>query len=317
MAVCAVALKNDKLKSCPFIGQLFLFQAIHKQLFKIFMKKVFSFIIVISFCFTGYAATVDTVSIYSSCMHKYIKAVVIKPGCYKKKKNSFPVIYLLHGYSGNYSNWIARVPELEKYADTYKTLIVCPDGAYSSWYFDSPVDTAYRYETHIATEVVNFIDQHYRTIADKNHRAITGLSMGGHGALYLALRHSDIFGAVGSMSGGVDLKESKNRFDIIKRIGDTILQAGNWHNMTVINLIENYTNTGLKIFFDCGEKDIFIDGNRRLHQKMLQLKIPHIYEEGPGEHNWVYWKNRIGIHLNFFNKFFLKEDNTVNFIRIP
>lgn len=281
------------------------------------MKYLIILFFSISYSTWSVAGSVDTVSIYSNSMHKYIKAVVIKPGSYKKKKNHFPVVYLLHGYDGWYSNWLIRVPELAHYADQYQTLIVCPDGAKSSWYFDSPVDTAYRYETHIATEVVNFIDTHYRTIADKNHRAITGLSMGGHGALFLALRHSDLFGAAGSMSGGVDLKESKNRFDIMKRIGDTILQANNWLNMTIINLIENYANTGLKIFFDCGDQDIFIDGNRRLHQKMLQLKIPHIYEEGPGEHNWVYWKNRIGIHLNFFNKFFLKGDNTVNFIQIP
>jgi S-formylglutathione hydrolase FrmB len=250
------------------------------------------------------AGKVDTVSIYSNGMHKYIKAVVIKPDGYKKKKNSFPVVYLLHGYAGDFSNWITKVPELEKYADTYKMIIVCPDGAFSSWYFDSPLDTAYRYETHVAIEVVDFIDQHYKTIADKDHRAITGLSMGGHGALFLALRHADVFGAAGSMSGGVDLAESKNRFQIMKRIGDTILQANNWHYFTVINLIEHYTNTGLKIFFDCGEKDIFINGNRRLHQKMLQLKIPHTYIERPGEHNWMYWRDAVPFQLLFFQRFF-------------
>lgn len=60
-----------------------------------------------------------------------------------------------------------KVPELSKYADTYQTLIVCPDGGYSSWYFDSPIDTTFRYETHVATELVNFMDKNYRTIADK------------------------------------------------------------------------------------------------------------------------------------------------------
>ena len=272
--------------------------------------KYFLLLIFIS-CFSSKlcAGKVDTVSIYSNSMHKYIKAVVIKPDTYKNKKNSFPVVYLLHGYDGWYSNWIIRVPELINYADQFQTLIICPDGANSSWYFDSPIDTTYRYETHVATEVVNFIDKNYRTIADKNHRAITGLSMGGHGALFLALRHSHVFGAAGSMSGVVDLKASKNRFDIMKRIGDTMLQANNWHNLAVINLIENYTNTGVKIIFDCGDKDIFIDGNRRLHQKMKQLKIPHTYIERPGEHNWNYWSNAITFQLLFFQRFF-KQHNS-------
>lgn len=276
------------------------------MLYKFFyLKKTALFLLVILVSVVSPAATVDTVSVYSNSMHKYINAVVIKPDTYKKKKNSFPVVYLLHGYDGWYSNWIIRVPALINYADQYQTLIVCPDGAKSSWYFDSPLDTTYRYETHIATEVVNFVDKNYRTMADKNHRAITGLSMGGHGALFLALRHPDVFGAAGSMSGGVDLKESKNRFDISKRIGDTILQAKNWQDLTVINLIENHTGTGVKIIFDCGNKDIFIDGNRRLHQKMLELKIPHEYIERPGKHDWDYWSNAISFQLLFFKQFFL------------
>ena len=62
------------------------------------------------------------------------------------------------------------------------------------------------------------------------------------------------------MSGGVDLSESKNKFDIAKRIGDTILYANNWHNLTVVNLIENYTTSNQKIIFDCGISDFFIKG---------------------------------------------------------
>ncbi len=250
------------------------------------------------------AGKVDTISIQSTSMHKQINCVIIKPDAYKKKKKLFPAVYLLHGYSGNYSNWITKVPELKNFADKYQTIIVCPDGGFSSWYFNSPVDTTYKYETYISLELVNYIDAHYRTIADKNHRAITGLSMGGHGALFLALRHSDVFGAAGSMSGGVDLKESKNRFDIIKRIGDTITHAKEWHDLTVINLIENHTNTAVKIIFDCGIKDIFINGNRSLHQKMLSLKIPHDYTERPGEHNWDYWKNAVIYQLLYFKNFF-------------
>jgi len=268
------------------------------------MKYWHLFLLLFSFSVRSFAGEVDTVSIYSKSMHKYIKAVVIKPDSYKIKKKNFPVVYLLHGYDGWYSNWIIRVPELKAYADDYQTLIVCPDGATASWYFDSPVDTTYRYETHISLEVVEFIDKNYRTIADKDHRAITGLSMGGHGALFIGLRHPGTFGAAGSMSGGFDLMESKNKYQISKRIGDTILHAKEWHDLAVINLIENYPATGLKIIFDCGEKDIFINANRRLHEKMQHLKIPHEYTERPGMHNWDYWRNAIVFQLLYFQRFF-------------
>ena len=110
-----------------------------------------------------YAATVDTINIYSNAMHKEFKCVVIKPDAYKKKKNSYPVVYLLHGYDGWYSNWLIRVPQLKEYADEYNLVIVCPDGGKSSWYFDSPVDSTMKYETYIGKEVPEYIDGHYRT----------------------------------------------------------------------------------------------------------------------------------------------------------
>ncbi len=75
--------------------------------------------------------------------------------------------------------------------------------------------------------------------------------------------------------------------------------------MSVVNLIENYTNTAVKIFFDCGDKDIFIEGNRRLHQKMRQLKIPHTYIERPGKHDWDYWRNALPFQLLYFPAVFL------------
>ncbi len=243
------------------------------------------------------AANVDTVSIYSNAMQKEFKCVVIKPTTYKKKKESLPVVYLLHGYSGSYSNWISRVPQLKNYADEYNLLIVCPDGGYSSWYFDSPMDSAMKYETYIGKEVPEYIDTHYNTIKDRKARAITGLSMGGHGGLFLGFRHADFFGSCGSMSGGVDLSYSRNKFDVIKRIGDTITHADNWKNYSVITVVENYPKDSIHIIFDCGTEDFFYNNNHALHEKMVKLKIPHDYIERPGKHDWAYWSNAVQYQL--------------------
>jgi S-formylglutathione hydrolase FrmB len=252
----------------------------------------------------GYAATVDTVSVPSIAMHKTMKCVVIKPDGYKKKHKAFPVVYLLHGYSGDFSNWITKVPALKIYADQYQLMIVCPDGDYSSWYFDSPVDAAMKYETYIAKEVPAFIDARYKTIKDRGARAITGLSMGGHGGLFLGFRHAEAFGACGSMSGGVDLDAVKNKFDVMKRLGDTIQNKKYWDNWSAMNVVEQYPKDSIALIFDCGTEDFFYEDNHHLHEKMLQLKIPHDYIERPGMHNWVYWANAVQYQLLFFNNFF-------------
>jgi S-formylglutathione hydrolase FrmB len=266
--------------------------------------KMLLFLAVLFVFAPAFAAKVDTVFVYSTSMNKNIGCVVVKPEGYKQKGKHYPVLYLLHGYSGNYSDWIKKVPAIKEYADRYKIFIVCPDGAFSSWYFDSPVDTAMRYETHVAKEVPAYIDAHYPTIANRNARAITGLSMGGHGGLFLGIRHAETFGACGSMSGGVDLNDARGEYDIDKRIGDTINHAENWANYSVMKVVEQMPKDTLHIIFDCGTEDFFYNINARLHQKMLQLHIPHDYIERPGQHNWDYWANALQYQLLFFTNYF-------------
>ncbi len=269
-------------------------------------KKLLLIIFTLALIVPARSSTVDTIVIYSNAMHQGFKCVVIKPSSYKKKKNSYPVVYLLHGYGGWYSNWIIREPKLKTYADQYQLIIVCPDGGTSSWYLDSPVDSAMRYETYIGLEVPVFIDAHYRTIRDRHARAITGLSMGGHGALLIAFRHADSFGACGSMSGLVDLNSTRNKFDLIKRLGDTIRMADNWNKYSAINFMEQYPRDSLAITIDCGTSDMFYTDNHALHEKLVHLKIPHQYTERPGQHEWSYWKASLPYHLLFFSNYFHK-----------
>ena len=236
-------------------------------------------------------------------MQKTIPNIVITPGTHKKGMK-FPVLYLLHGAYGNYTNWPSMVPELQKYVDDYQFIIVCPDGNPFSWYFDSPIDSTYRYETYISKELVSTIDKKYNTIASKKGRAITGLSMGGHGAFYLTFKHPDIFGAAGSMSGGMDLVKFTENWNIAKRLGDYKNHSENWKNNTIINMVNLIEGKSIPLIFDCGVDDLFHEVNKDLHKKLLQLNIPHDYSERPGKHNWDYWKNAIKYHLVFFNTFF-------------
>ena len=259
------------------------------------------------FIITSHAASVDTILIYSNSMHKNVKCVVIKPAGYEDEKQRFPVLYLLHGWSGDYSNWVLKVPALLQEVDESGCMVVCPDGAYNSWYFDSPVDTNIRYETNVALEIPAYIDAHYRTIANRKARAITGLSMGGHGALYLAIRHENVFGAAGSMSGGVDFRPFPDNWDIKKVLGDYSTHAENWNKNVVVDLVDSLHNGDLKMIIDCGVGDFFLQVNRNLHQKLLAAKIDHDYIERPGEHNWDYWSNSIKYQLLFFHDYFLEQ----------
>jgi S-formylglutathione hydrolase FrmB len=248
------------------------------------------------------AAVVDTVVTYSSSMKKNIKAVVITPDNYASAKE-LPVVYLLHGYSGNYADWITKAKGFEKNADLHQMIIVCPDGN-NSWYWDSPLDDKYKYETYVSDELVRWIDSKYKTIKDRKGRAITGLSMGGHGGLYLAFKHQDVFGAAGSMSGGVDIRPFPNNWDMAARLGKYSERPENWEKNTVANMLHLLTPNALSLIIDCGTEDFFFKVNEKLHEQLQLRNIPHDFIARPGAHNWPYWTNAINYQMLFLSTYF-------------
>lgn len=252
------------------------------------------------------AAKVDTVTTRSNAMKKDIKAVVITPDSYDGSKN-YPSVYILHGAGGSYAEWVNKVPLLKKYADDFQQILICPDGNVTSWYFDSPEDPAWKYETYVATELVSWIDQKYKTIKDRKARAITGLSMGGHGALYLSFRHQDVYGAAGSMSGGVDIKPFPLNWDIAKRLGPEDKYPERWKANSVIDQTYLLVPNKLALIIDCGKDDFFYDVNMKLHEDLLYRNIPHDFTIRPGVHNWEYWNNAVGYQLMYFNTFFSRK----------
>lgn len=273
------------------------------------MKNFLFIFISICLSCSGFAASVDTLSVYSKAMNKQIKNVVILPDSYQESEQGYPVVYLLHGATGDFTNWVTKVPEVKAYADLHDMVIVCPDGGFTSWYFDSPIDPKMQYESYVSTELVAAVDKQYKTLAEPAGRAITGLSMGGHGGLFLGFRHQEVFGAAGSMSGGVDLRPFANNWDIRNRIGTQREFPNRWEELSVINLIHLLDNPDFRIIIDCGTSDFFYQINKALHKKLLARNIRHDYIERPGGHNWEYWENAVGYQLLFFHHFFQAKDN--------
>ncbi len=252
---------------------------------------------------SAFAAAVDTVEVYSRAMGKAIRNVVIHPET--GNDAPLPVLYLLHGAYGSHLNWISRAPEIRDYADQYQIIIACPDGDTASWYFDSPADPAMRYETYMSEELVPWVDSAYHTIAAREGRAIAGLSMGGHGAFYLAFRHPEIWGAAGSMSGGLDLRPFPDNWSLTQRLGPYATHRDNWENNSVINMLHLLSKKRpLALIFDCGMDDFFLEVNRALKREMDYRNILHTYIERPGGHNWDYWREALRYQMLFFEGYF-------------
>jgi S-formylglutathione hydrolase FrmB len=261
------------------------------------------------------AATVDSLDVQSKAMNKTYKAAVVVPSSYSKNNKPYPVLYLLHGGSGHFNDWLKKTPDrnlIQNLADKFNLIIVMPEGETFGWYLDSPFVSDSKFETYISKEVVQKIDNTYRTVKSNKGRVITGLSMGGHGAMYLSTRHPDIYGAAGTMSGAMDMNYTKFRIneDFAKSIKDRfekLLGTSDVSNEvfvtnSVVNMTETIKKNGMPIIIDCGVDDFLIDINRELHRRLVYNNTPHDYTERPGGHTWDYWENSLPYHVLFFSK---------------
>jgi len=279
--------------------------------------KILVFVFILCSSGMSYAAKVDSLEVASSAMNKTYKAAVVLPNSYAKSKTSFPVLYLLHGAYGHFGDWLKSTPNkdlVKNLADQYNMIIVMPEGETFSFYLDSPVNKESQFETFITQEVIQKVDKTYRTISNKNGRVITGLSMGGHGALYLSARHPELFCAAGSMSGAVDMGVMLNRdssAQVIKLMepifGDKSNDIKMYEQYAVLNMLDKIKANKLPLIIDCGVDDFLIEPNKELHRRLVYNKVEHDYTERPGAHTWEYWENALPYHVLFFSKILNKN----------
>ena len=253
------------------------------------------------------AATVSEIKIPASKMKRKISATLILPDTYKTAtKKHFPVLYLLHGAGDTHVKWVQET-DIAALADQYQMIVLCPNAGRTSWYFDSPISPKFQYETFVAKDCVEYLDKEYRTLADRQHRALCGNSMGGHGALYLGIRHLDTFSTSVSLSGGVDIRPFAGKWKIKNRLGKKKTNPERWEKHTVINLAKGLKKGQLAISMDIGTSDFFLKVNRALDQQLTKDGIAHNYEEHPGSHGWPYWKEAIKRQMPFIKKQFDKK----------
>ncbi|MEB2782381.1 alpha/beta hydrolase family protein [Algoriphagus sp. C2-6-M1] len=263
-------------------------------------------------------AKVDTIEVFSKAMNKTLKAAVTMPSSYDGSKQ-FATLYLLHGGSGAFSDWHQKVTEpglINRMAEQYELIIVTPGVGPSSYYFDSPLMDSVQYETYITAELIPHIDKTYNTIAKRESRAITGLSMGGHGAIMLSAKHPDLFISATSMSGvmNIDTRLWKVPAEFRKlrqsqqqeMLGIDLQYDAPFSTYTVVGLADNMKENEIALLMDCGVDDFLLETNRQMHQLLLENGTPHDYTERPGAHTWEYWTSALPFHLLFIDKHLLR-----------
>ncbi len=291
------------------------------------MKAKLAFLVWAALCPVVIAAEplpVKTGEFKSEAVGRTMKYHIVLPAKYEQSNERYPVLYLLHGYTGNYLNWARMgVPE---YARAYDLIVVMPDAG-NSWYVNwakSEGGQKNNWEDCLMKDLIGHVDSTYRTIASREGRAINGLSMGGYGALMLGLRHPDMFCSIGSHSGAVAfVKSIAERLKDGKELPRPNRQLSTQPNPQIgiegfnsqaerspkgrmfttadeaaaydpFQLVVKIPKDKLPhICVDCGTEDRLLDSNQAFAKLLMEHKITFAYAESPGGHNGAYWTREV------------------------
>lgn len=232
----------------------------------------------------------------STSLGRVIHYKIILPANYERESRRYPVLYLLHGLNGGFSDWESRT-NLGHYAEKYKMIIAMPDAG-DSWYVNSATNPQDRYEDLIVDDFVPEVESHWRVLRAGHRRAIAGLSMGGYGAIKFALRHPGMFAAAGSISGALDApgELSTERPDFAAKLSEVFGPIGSETRAAndVYNLARQVKAVESEYFYiDCGNGDWALASNREFAKVLSERKFRYEYHETPGIHSWQYWDLRL------------------------
>lgn len=237
---------------------------------------------------------------------------VYLPAGYDDSNCRYPVLYLLHPAGGTHEMWISK-GDLPQIADdairsgmALPMIIVMPDASgdddlHLGKHMGFFSVTEWDYETYFHTELIPLIDATFRTIPDKRHRAIAGVSMGGEAAIAYAQKNPEFYGAACAISGILGHPEQSTMAQSDKDYAASLIKNN------PASFVENATDAdvgklkSIRWYSDCGDNDFFYEGNIEFFLAMKKKGIPIDYRMRSGVHSWYYWITGLAPILHFIS----------------
>lgn len=255
------------------------------------------------------AQTLQVDSLYAPSLGRVKKCEIFLPAGYTRD-HRYPLLILLHGFTGNYTNWW-ECADLKAYANPLPLIIVTADGE-NSWYVNHLTAPSEKFEEYITADLLGFVESAFSI--DTSRVGIGGLSMGGYGALMLAMRHPGTFSFVAGLSasldvpGGIPDLEKNNRTalkpSLLAAFGAERSQQ--WDNYDLFLLLRKITPENAPYFYLAnGIQDEFgprLMLYRAFSDSLRSRAIPYEYHETPGRHNCEYWNKQIKLVLDLLRR---------------
>ena len=292
---------------------------------KTLLTGILSFYILNSAVAQHTGKVIEQQIVKSNILKKEVKYTIYLPADYSTSERTYPVVYLLHGYTDDNTGWL-QFGEINRYADKAiaegilpPMIIVMPNGD-SSWYINS-YDGKENYEDFFIKEFMPSVEKTFRIKAEKKYRGIAGLSMGGYGTLFYSLKYPQLFAAAAPLSAAVlddtamvimpDNNWDRTFAQLFGRGLKGKERLNNaWYNNSILKMVDTKSADDLKkvrYWIDCGDDDFLTKGNCLLHIAMVEKKVPHEFRVRDGAHNWTYWRTGITDALQFIGQSFHQQ----------
>ncbi|MCF8309676.1 MAG: esterase family protein [Bacteroidales bacterium] len=246
-------------------------------------------------------------SIESQALDSSLKYNIYLPANYYETDKKYPVLYLLHGYTGDHKDWTEQ-GDVHKTMDTMISqgatrpfIVVMPD-AHNSWYVDSDPEISWgNYETAIISDLRKHIEDKYRVLSQPNSRYIAGLSMGGYGALHLAFKYPRRFKAAASLSGAFWPQLPKNT-DILENTFGRPPKQKTYRQENPFQLATTDSTKQMPVYITCGDDDTgLFHHSVAMYDTLRKKGYDAELRITDGAHSWEVWSREIEDVIEFFN----------------
>jgi len=264
----------------------------------------------------------ESLRIDSEILGRTVEYSIYLPESYKESQRSYPVLYLLHGYTDDETGWtqfgeVKKIADREFQSEQVTDMIIAMPDAGVSWYINS-YDGKELYEDFFIKEFIPQVESAYRCRSVKQFRAVAGLSMGGHGTFIYALKHPDMFIAAAPLSAAAwteqEVIDMPDR-DWDRRSFNSLFGTNTGEKRLTSHLRSNLAHflvrdtdpeqlKKVRYYIDCGDDDYLIKGNMQVHSMLLDKDVPHEFRVRDGGHSWEYWRSALPEVFKFVSRSF-------------
>lgn len=283
------------------------------------MKPLYLFFVVLGTLCSSFAQTgkvMDELKLNSKILKGERKFAVYLPPDYETSSRSYPVLYLLHGYTDDQTGWV-QFGEVQHIADkainegtATPMIIIMPDADTGLPGYTNAISSNWNYEDFFFEEFMPHVEGRFRIKKKKQFRAVAGLSMGGGGSFLYALHRPDLFSSAAPLSAWMGPQTLEEMNDFAKRENmkfeeknfNAFLERNN--PLKLVDQMSKETLNSVRWYIDCGDDDFLYEANSLMHIKLRKKEVNHEFRIRDGGHTWTYWRTALPTVLAFISERF-------------